>query len=139
MAEVDRPAQRVGRDDRDGHGRPGQTRAALIHELGQDYIRTLYATGVPARSIVLKHALRNASTPIATTVGFQFIGLLGSTVIVEQVFGINGLGQLVLGAVTSKDLPLLLTVIIFTTAMVIAVNLIVDLLTVWLNPKARRA
>ncbi|SPT57461.1 ABC transporter permease [Actinomadura madurae] len=116
-----------------------QTRAALIHELGQDYIRTLYATGVPARSIVLKHALRNASTPIATTVGFQFIGLLGSTVIVEQVFGINGLGQLVLGAVTSKDLPLLLTVIIFTTAMVIAVNLIVDLLTVWLNPKARRA
>lgn len=55
------------------------------------------------------------------------------------MFGINGLGQLVLGAVTSKDLPLLLTVIIFTTAMVIAVNLIVDLLTVWLNPKARRA
>jgi peptide/nickel transport system permease protein len=115
-----------------------QTRAALIHELGQDYIRTLYATGVSQRSIVFKHALRNASTPIATSVGFQFIGLLGSTVIVEQVFGINGLGQLILGAVTSKDLPLLLTVIIFTTALVIAVNLIVDLVTVWLNPKARR-
>lgn len=116
-----------------------QTRAALVHELGQDYIRTLHATGVSSRSIVLKHALRNASTPIATSVGFQFIGLLGSTVIVEQVFGINGLGQLVLGAVTSKDLPLLLTVITFTTAMVIAVNLVVDLVTVWLNPKARRA
>ena len=115
-----------------------QTRAALIHELGQDYIRTLYATGVSQRSIVFKHALRNASTPIASSVGFQFIGLLGSTVIVEQVFGINGLGQLILGAVTSKDLPLLLTVIIFTTALVIAVNLIVDLVTVWLNPKARR-
>jgi peptide/nickel transport system permease protein len=116
-----------------------QTRGALLDQLNQDYVRTLFATGLSRRSVVLKHALRNASVPIATNVGFQFIGLLGSTVIVEQVFAINGLGQLTVQAVNSKDLPLLLTIVVLTTAIVIVVNLLVDVVTVWLNPKARRA
>jgi peptide/nickel transport system permease protein len=116
-----------------------QTRGALLDQLNQDYVRTLFATGLSRRSVVLKHALRNASVPIATNVGFQFIGLLGSTVIVEQVFAINGLGQLTVQAVNSKDLPLLLTIVVLTTSIVIVVNLLVDIVTVWLNPKARRA
>ncbi|QXV99934.1 MULTISPECIES: ABC transporter permease [Rhodococcus] len=116
-----------------------QTRGAMLDVLGNDYIRTLRATGIPHRSLVFRHALRNASIPIVTSVGFQFIGLLGGTVIVEQVFALNGLGALTLQAVNAKDLPMILTVVICTTTIVLAVNLLVDIANSWLNPKMRRS
>ncbi len=115
-----------------------QTRSAMLHVLDQDYIRSLRAAGISNRSVVFKHALRNASTPIVTNAGFQFIGLLGSTVIIETVFGINGIGQLTLSSVNAKDLPMVLTIVIYTTFMVVVVNLIVDLINIMLNPKVRQ-
>jgi peptide/nickel transport system permease protein len=116
-----------------------QTRGAMLDVLTKDYIRTLRASGISRRSLILKHALRNASIPIVTSVGFQFIGLLGSTVIVEQVFGLNGLGSLTLSAVNGKDFPVVLTVVLFTTGIVLAANLLIDVANAWLNPKARRS
>jgi len=116
-----------------------QTRGAMLDVLTKDYIRTLRAAGVSNRSLIFRHALRNASIPIVTSVGFQFIGLLGSTVIVEQVFALNGLGALTLSAVNGKDFPVVLTVVLFTTTIVLAANLLVDVANAWLNPKARRA
>lgn len=114
-----------------------QTRASMNEVLGRDFIRTLMASGTPYRSIVFVHALRNAAIPVVTSLSFQFIGLLSGAIVVDQVFAIPGLGSVMLVAMNGRDIPVVQGVVIFTAVLVIIVNLAVDLLNAWINPKVR--
>lgn len=116
-----------------------QARAALLTTLSRDYVRTLLAAGIGRRSVLFRHALRNAAAPVLTVLGFQFIGLLGGSIIVEQVFALQGLGSLVQRSIATKDVPIVQGVVIFAAVMVVAVNLAIDLFYAWLNPKVRTA
>jgi peptide/nickel transport system permease protein len=116
-----------------------QARAALLQTLSRDYVRTLLAAGIGRKSVLFKHALRNAAAPVLTVLGFQFIGLLGGSIIVEQVFALQGLGSLVQRAIYTKDVPIVQGVVIFAAVMVVIVNLAIDLFYAWLNPKVRTA
>jgi len=114
-----------------------QTRASMNEVLGRDFIRTLMAAGTPYREIVFKHALRNAAIPVVTSLSFQFIGLLSGAIVVDQVFAIPGLGSVMLVAMNGRDIPVVQGVVILTAILVIVVNLAVDLLNAWINPKVR--
>lgn len=98
----------------------------MLEVLKQDYIRTARAKGVNERTVVLKHALKNAMLPIVTVIGVDFGYLLGGTVVIESVFSINGLGTLLITAIRMKDTPLLLwQAIMFVTLAYSIVNLVV--------------
>lgn len=114
-----------------------QARASMADELSREYVRTLRAAGVSERSIVFRHALRNAAPPTLTVLGLVFVGLLGGTVVVESVFNLPGLGSLAISSVPDHDLPVIEGVVVYFTIMVIIVNLLIDVIYVWLNPKVR--
>jgi peptide/nickel transport system permease protein len=114
-----------------------QTRDAMREVLERPFIRTLRASGITRRSIVYKHALRSAAIPVVTVVGVVFVGALSGTVLVESVFAISGLGGVAVQATSQHDLPLIQGVAIYFTVIVIAVNLFVDLLYGWLDPRVR--
>ncbi len=114
-----------------------QVRSAAIGVLRQDYVRTLRSRGLSQRRIVLTSVLRNSSTTGLTMLGLQFVGLLGGSVVIEQVFALPGLGTLAVTNTTKGDLPLVMGVVVAAVTIVIAVNLLVDLVVAWLNPKAR--
>lgn len=116
-----------------------QLRGALVGVLGQDYVRTAEAKGLAEHQVVLKHALKNAAIAPITAVGTQFALVLGGSVVVEQVFGISGLGQLVINAVQQRDLPLIQGIVLVAAVLVQIVNVAVDLSYGWLNPKVRMA
>lgn len=116
-----------------------QIRSSLIDVLRRDYVRTLRSRGLGEREILLRHVLRSASPPALTVLALQFVGLLGGTVIVEQVFALPGIGFLAVQSTSRGDLPIILGVVIFTVIMVILVNLVIDIAVGWLNPKARVA
>lgn len=115
-----------------------QTRDAMSDVLSRDFIVVLRAHGLPLRSIVLKHALRNAAIPVVTLIGLMFVGLLGGTVLIESVFAIPGLGQQAVAASSTHNLPMIEGVAFYFTVIVIIVNLLVDLAYGWLNPAVRR-
>lgn len=115
-----------------------QTRGAMLDVLSRDYVRTLAAAGVPRRSILFKHALRNASIPVISNIGFTFISMLGGAVIIEQLFNLPGIGQWTLAVVDDHDLPEIQGVVVYSTAIVLMVNLVADVAAAWLNPKVRR-
>jgi peptide/nickel transport system permease protein len=115
-----------------------QARAAMQGALHSEYVQTLRGVGLPRRSIIFKHALRNASIPVITIVGWQFVALLGGAVLVERVFALPGLGSLTVQATASSDFPVLQGMVIYTTAIVLVVNLVVDLAYLWLSPKVRQ-
>ena len=114
-----------------------QTRDAMLEVLDRPFIRTLRAAGVPGRSIIGKHALRNAAIPVVTVTGLIFIASLSGTVLVETVFALPGLGGLVVQATSQHDLPLIEGVAVYFTIAVICVNLLVDLTYSWLDPRVR--
>lgn len=114
-----------------------QLRSSLIDVFQQDYVRTARAKGLRTRVVILKHALKNAAVPVVTVLGLQISFLLGGTVIIENVFGINGLGQLVISSVFQSDLPMIQGIVVVTTLIVVVVNLLVDLAYGFLNPRAR--
>lgn len=114
-----------------------QIRSSLIDVLRRDYVRTLRSRGLGEGEILWKHVLRSASPPGLTVLALQFIGLLGGTVIVEQVFALPGLGYLAVQSTARGDLPVVLGVVIVTVLLVVVVNLVIDLLIACLNPKAR--
>jgi peptide/nickel transport system permease protein len=116
-----------------------QTRASMNEALSKDFIRTLLASGTPRTKIIFKHALRNASIPVVTSLGFQFVTILGGALIIEQVFGLPGLGGLTISAVNTRDLPLVQGVVLLTAVIVIVINLVVDVLYSILNPKVRQS
>jgi peptide/nickel transport system permease protein len=114
-----------------------QTRDAMLEALSRDFIDTLRANGATTRSIIFRHALRNAAIPVVTVLGLLFVGLLSGTVLVEAVFAMPGLGGLAVAATTQHDLPMLQGVALTFTLIVVTVNLLVDLTYGWLNPKVR--
>jgi peptide/nickel transport system permease protein len=114
-----------------------QLRSSLIGVLGQDYVRTARAKGMRGRSVILKHASKNAAIPVVTVVGTQVAFALGGSVIIEQVFGIAGVGQLAITAVQKRDLPVIQGVVVMSTLLVLFCNLLVDLAYGYLNPKVR--
>ena len=114
-----------------------QVRGATIDALRQDYVRTLRSRGLSPRRIVLKHVLRNAGSPALAILGVQFIGLLGGAVIIEQVFSIPGIGQIAVTATSQGDIPLVMGLVMVTAVLVVVLNLVLDLLQGWLNPKVR--
>ena len=114
-----------------------QLRSSLIGVLGQDYVRTARAKGLRGRTVILKHSLKNAAIPVVTVLGTQIAFALGGSVIVEQVFGIAGVGQLAITSVQNRDLPLIQWIVVMPTLLVLFCNLLVDLAYGSLNPKVR--
>jgi peptide/nickel transport system permease protein len=115
------------------------TRACMLDVLGSEYIRTAEAKGLRPRLVVLKHALRNAFIPIVTVVGLQIGILLGGSVVVEEVFTLPGVGRLVLWSIYQRDYPLTQSTILFVAVMFMAINLVVDVLYAYLDPRIRYA
>jgi peptide/nickel transport system permease protein len=114
-----------------------QVRGAMIDVLSRDYIQTARAKGLSTLSIIVKHGLKNAAIPVVTVLGLQIRRLLGGTVIVEQIFAMNGVGSLAVRAVFLRDLPVLLGVALTTAVIVLLVNLIVDISYGYFDPKVR--
>jgi peptide/nickel transport system permease protein len=114
-----------------------QTRDAMRTTLDREFVFALRARGLGEPAIVLRHALKNAAVPVTTVIGLMVAGLLSSTVLVEQVFALPGLGGLAVLATTEHDLPVIEALVLFFTAVVLVVNLLVDLAYRWLNPKVR--
>lgn len=116
-----------------------QTRGSMIDVLQQDYVRTLRSRGLPARSVLFKHALRNAAPASLTVLSLQFIALIGGAVVIEKVFGLTGIGERATAAAGQGDVPLVLGIVVITVVLVVVVNLLVDVALGWLNPKVRIA
>jgi peptide/nickel transport system permease protein len=113
------------------------TRSAMIEALTQDYIETARAKGLSMRSVVLKHAFRNALVPVITVAGLQFGSLLVGTVLVDYVFGLGGLGGLLIDAVQRRDYPVVQGMTIFIAGVFIIINLLVDVLYGIVDPRVR--
>jgi peptide/nickel transport system permease protein len=112
-------------------------RSALLEVMREDYIRTARAKGVWAKLIVSRHALRNAMLPVVTVIGLEFAFLIGGLVVTEQVFNINGIGKLFVDATTRGDFNLIQGLVMFIATIFIIVNLIVDILYGFLDPRIR--
>jgi len=115
------------------------TRASLLEVMGLEYIRTARGKGLHPRTILRRHALRNALVPIVTIVGLQVGRLLAGSVIVETVFARQGIGQLAINAILAKDYPVVQGVILLTAVSYLVANLLVDVSYGYLNPKIRSA
>jgi peptide/nickel transport system permease protein len=113
------------------------TRSAMLDTLGQDYVRTARAKGVAERGVVLRHGLRNALVPIVTVVGVQVGYLLGGAVLTETVFAWPGVGTLMVQGILARDFPLVQGCVLVVALAFVLVNLAVDLLYVWLDPRIR--
>jgi peptide/nickel transport system permease protein len=111
------------------------TRSGMLEVLKSDYIRTAEAKGLPVTSVVLKHALKNAGLPIITIVGIEFGTLLGGTVITETIFAWPGLGRLAVDAIYGRDYPVVQTIVLLVSAIFVSLNLIVDVLYRWIDPR----
>ncbi len=114
-----------------------QTRDQMLAVLNRDFIRTLRANGVSQRSIIFRHALRNAGIPVVTMIGLSFVGALSGSVFVEQVFVLPGLGSELVLAATTHDLPVIEGISLVFTIMVVVVSLAADLMYAALDPRVR--
>ena len=112
-------------------------RSALLEVMREDYIRTARAKGVWTSLIMRRHALRNALLPVVTVIGLEFAFLIGGLVVTEQVFNINGIGKLFVDATARGDFNLIQGLVLFIATIFIFVNLMVDLLYAWLDPRIR--
>ncbi|MBE7416229.1 MAG: ABC transporter permease [Ideonella sp.] len=113
------------------------TRASVLETLGEDYIRTARAKGLPEAKVLLRHALANAAVPIATVIGIGIALLIGGVVVTESVYAIPGLGRLTVDAVLARDFPTVQGVILLFSFVYVLVNLAVDLSYVVLDPRIR--
>lgn len=114
-----------------------QTRDSMMEVLRRDFVRVLEANGISRRSVVYRHALRNAAIPVVTVIGITFVSLLGASVLVESVFALPGLGSGLSTAASQHDIPVIQGAVLYFTLVVVAVNLMVDLAYGLLNPRAR--
>ncbi len=114
-----------------------QIRASMIEALGQDYIRTARAKGLPERQVSYVHALRNAVIPVLTIVGLQVGAILAGAFVVETIFLWPGIGQLAITSILSKDYPVVQGVVLISALSYMAVNLLVDLCYAFLDPRIR--
>jgi len=113
------------------------TRAAMLDVLGKDYLRTARAKGLRSTRVLMKHALRNAMLPVLTIVGLQVGYLVGGAVVVENVFTLPGVGRLVVQGIEQRDYPLVQSIVFVVAALVILINLLVDLCYAWIDPRIR--
>jgi peptide/nickel transport system permease protein len=113
------------------------TRASVLEALGEDYIRTARAKGLPELRVLVRHALANAAVPIATVIGIGIAILIGGVVVTESVYAIPGLGRLTVDAVLARDFPTIQGVILFFSLVYVAINLLIDLSYVFLDPRIR--
>jgi len=113
------------------------TRASMLDVLEEDYIRTAKAKGVATRTMLMKHALKNAGVPIVTVVGIGVALLIGGVVITETVFNIPGIGRLVVDAISKRDYPIIQGVILLFSGVYVLVNLLVDLSYTLIDPRIR--
>jgi peptide/nickel transport system permease protein len=113
------------------------TRSSMLEVLGQDFIRVARAKGLSARAVVLRHALRNAMVPIVTVLGLQTGFLLGGVVITEQIFGLPGLGWTLLNGVYQRDYPVVQGSVMLFAVTFVLINLVVDLVYTYLDPRIR--
>jgi peptide/nickel transport system permease protein len=113
------------------------TRSAMLEVLHQDFIRTADAKGLPWSVVVARHGLPNALVPILTVIGIVTGGLLGGAVVVEQVFSLPGVGRLVIGAVLSRDFPVIQGTLLFVAVIYLLINLTVDVLYAVVDPRVR--
>lgn len=112
-------------------------RTTMLEVLRSDYVRTARAKGLRSTTVILSHALRNASTPILTAVGTAFIAVFGGSLIAEQILSIQGVGQFFFQETLSRDLPAIQFLAVYTAAVVVVVNLIVDLSYAWADPRVK--
>ena len=113
------------------------TRGALLDVLGEDYIRTARAKGLSERRVVYRHGLRSALTPVVTQFGIDLGTLLGGAIVVENVFGLPGLGALALTSVTNEDLPVIIALVMLASAFIVVANIVVDIVYLLLDPRVR--
>jgi peptide/nickel transport system permease protein len=113
------------------------TRASMLEAINQDYIRTAYAKGASIRAILFRHALRNASVPIVTTIGIGIALLIGGVVVTESVFAIPGLGRLTVDAILRRDYPVIQGVILMFSGVYVLINLLIDIAYTVLDPRIR--
>jgi peptide/nickel transport system permease protein len=113
------------------------TRSAMLEVLGQDFIRTAESKGLPHSIVVTRHGLPNALVPILTVLGIVTGALLGGAVVVEQVFSLPGVGRLIIGAVLSRDFPVIQGTLLFVAVIYLVVNLLVDILYALADPRVR--
>jgi peptide/nickel transport system permease protein len=112
-------------------------RTTMLEVLRADYIRTARSKGLRERTVVLSHALRNASTPILTAIGTAFIAVFGGSVVAEKILSIQGVGQLFFNSAFARDLPVIQFLAVYTAGVVVLVNLIVDLSYAWADPRVK--
>ncbi|WP_315776713.1 MULTISPECIES: ABC transporter permease [unclassified Bradyrhizobium] len=113
------------------------TRAAMLDVLGEDFVRTARAKGVSEIAVLLRHALRNAAVPVITVIGSGFALLISGVVVTESVFNLPGIGRLTVDAVLARDYPVIQGMILLTSFIYLAVNLLIDLAYTLLDPRIR--
>ena len=115
------------------------TRSSMLEVLREDYIRTARSKGLAEAVVIVRHALKNAFLPVLTVAGFQFSRLIGGAVLVEFIFLIPGMGSLLIDGVNRRDYPMVQSIVLVVAGVVLVVNLIIDLLYAWINPRIRYA
>ena len=113
------------------------TRASVLEVMGEDYIRTAHAKGLPERVVMVRHALRNAAVPIVTVIGIGIALLIGGVVVTESVYNIPGIGRLTVDAVLARDYPTIQAVILVFSVVYVLINLVIDLSYALLDPRIR--
>ena len=113
------------------------TRASMLEVLRQDYIRTAYAKGLAERLVLIRHALQNAFIPVLTVIGVQFGALMGGSVIIEQIFALPGVAFFLLSGIYNRDYPVVQSTVLLLSAIFILVNLAVDMLYGYVDPRIR--
>jgi peptide/nickel transport system permease protein/oligopeptide transport system permease protein len=111
------------------------TRSSMLEVLSQDYVRTARAKGAPFRSVIFKHALRNALLPVITVIGLQFGALLGGAVVTETVFAWPGVGRLLVDSIFFRDYPVVQGLVLMFGTTFVVINLLVDLLYAYVDPR----
>jgi peptide/nickel transport system permease protein len=115
------------------------THSNMVDVLNSPYIRAARAKGAPESTVLFHHALRNALIPVVTVLGMDLAGLLGGVIFTENVFALPGIGTLALQSVLNMDAPMIMGTVLFSAAMVVGANLVVDLLYPWLDPRVKTA
>lgn len=113
------------------------TRSGMLDVLSEDYVRSARAKGLQERTVIVRHALKNAAIPLVTVIGLDFGILLGGAIITEQIFQWNGVGQLLVEAIHARDFPVVQAAVFIIALSFVLINLLVDILYTWLDPRVR--
>lgn len=109
----------------------------MLEEIRQDYVRTARAKGATEGRVIIKHCLRNALIPIVTVIGVSFGYMLGGAIIAESVFGLSGIGQLMLNAVRMKDTPIVMATVLILAVLFSIINLLLDIIYSFIDPRVK--